>query len=111
MEFKSVMFNWTGTQSQVTSAIALLGFQITLVKDDDTTSKAYAVWDSNSKNDLAQGASKITGNQKQIYIAGNIKKVPVPGDYLKQGTDQWHIIEVEAYKPTTTVLAYRCIVQ
>lgn len=89
----------------------MVGFQVTLVKADNTKAKAYAVWNTNQKNDFPGGSAKLTSNQKEIYIAANIAKIPVPGDYLVQGVDQWSIIEVEAYKPTNVVLAYRCVVQ
>ena len=105
------MFNWTQPQAKVTAAITKVGFKVKLIKADSSTASAYAVWDSNTKLDLAQGAQKITGNNKQIYIAGNISKAPVPGDYIQQGADQWTIVDVEAYKPVSTVLAYRCVVQ
>lgn len=105
------MYNWGITQLAVSQMLSRIGFQITLVKADDSKAKSYAVWDSNSKGDLALGAAKITGNKKQIYIAGSIKKVPVPGDVLQQGIDLWSITEVEAYKPTNVVLVYRVVVQ
>jgi len=104
------MFNWSLSQAKVTAAIRLVGFQVTLTKADDSTAKAYAVWDSSTKNDLREG-SPLTGNQKQIYIAANIKKVPVPGDYISQGTDMYSVVQVEAYRPATVTLAYRVVVQ
>lgn len=105
------MFNWSLTQSQVSKVIQHVGFQMTLIKADNTSAKAYGVWDSNSKYDLATGAAKLTTNQKQMYIQASIKKVPAVGDTIQQGTDLWSITEVEAYKPSSTVLAYRVVCQ
>lgn len=100
------MINFNTTQAKVTAAIKKFNYQVTLVKADDTTAKAYAVWDSNTKNN-----PNLTANNKQIYIVGNIKKEPKPDDYIKYGSDQWLIKEVEAYRPTTVTLAYRVVVE
>jgi hypothetical protein len=105
------MYNWGVTQLAVSNMLSKIGFQATLVKADDTKAKAYAVWDSNTKNDLALGASKVTANKKQLYIAGSIKKIPQVGDTIQQGIDLWSITEVEAYKPTSVILVYRVVVQ
>ena len=106
--------NWAITQQQVTAVLKDLGFQVTVVKVvngvEGTVMKAYGCWDINTKLNLAQGSSNITGNQKQIYIAGTLKQAPVPGDLVKQGSDTWSIVEAEAYKPSTLILAYRVVV-
>lgn len=105
------MFNWNLPQAKVTQVITKLGFKVTVIDAGDKKSSAYAIWDSNSKSDLAQGGTKITENNKQIYIAATIKKAPAVGDYVQQGNEQWTVTEVEAYKPASTVLAYRVVVQ
>jgi hypothetical protein len=106
--------NWEVTKSQVTAAIKYLGFQVTVTKvvngEEGTVMKAWGCWDINDKLNLPQVSSNITGNQKQIYIAGTLKQAPVPGDLIKQGQDVWSVVEAEAYKPAALILAYRVVV-
>lgn len=101
------MINWGTTQSQVTAALKQVGFTATLVKADGSKAKGYAAWDSSTKRDLADATSRTTTADKQLYLQGSIKRVPEVGDYILQGSDQFAIAEVEAYRPATTVLAYR----
>ena len=107
--------NWSVTQKQVTAALKHLGFQASITKvvngEEQSTMKAWACWDINDKLNLAQGPSNLTGNQKQIYIAGTLKQAPVPGDLIKQGSDVWSVVEAEAYKPASLILAYRVVCQ
>ena len=106
--------NWSVTQKQVTAALKHLGFQVSVTKvvngEEQSTMKAWGCWDINDKLNLAQGPSNLTGNQKQIYIAGTLKQAPVPGDLIKQGSDVWSVVEAEAYKPAALILAYRVVV-
>jgi len=104
------MIDWTGSQARVTALIKKVGFEATLIRADGTTAKSYGVWDTSTKNDTNPAAAKDTANKKQMYLAASSTKIPVPGDYIKQGNDQFFIDEVEAYRPATITLAYRVVV-
>jgi hypothetical protein len=104
------MFDYTTTQADVTALLTEMGFRVTLEKADGNNAKSYAVWGKNEKKDVQSSISQVTGDQKILYIAGGIKKIPEVGDSIVLKTSNWSVDLVEVYQPADIVIAYKVTV-
>lgn len=101
------MFNYTSTQAEIATLIKDMGVAVALKKLTGANVKTSIVWGKDSED---SDDALVVLNSKVCYMPGNVKKAPEVGDSIVLGTLTWGIQKVEAYKPATSVIAYKVTV-
>lgn len=89
--------------------ITKFGIRATLQKLDGTIVKTYIVWGKTEDQDMAAQLSHVATETKNLFMCGNVKKVPAIGDSIIISNANWSIKTVEQYMPTATVIAYKIV--
>ena len=103
--------DYRAIQLRVDRALQQTGLRISVTRGDESVGKGWAVFVAKSEADAespgsAQMAQTAT-TTRQVLVSG-LMRAPQTGDVVSADKESWRVLMVEAVRPTTTTLIYKC---